>query len=137
MTKRLRSRLSAFLIGRKEPFENLLRMSYSDFIDWIEFQFQDNINWDNRSTFWEIDHVIPVSYFNLENEDDIKVCCHWSNLRPLEILKNRKKSNTLCFEDIENQYNKSLDFIKSKNIQNTQHLNIHNWLTKNMLKSRV
>ena len=30
-----------------------------------------------------VDHIVPLSWFDLSNEDHLKVCCHWSNLQYL------------------------------------------------------
>ena len=40
-----------------------------------------------------IDHVKPVSKFNLDDEDDFLDCCHYSNLQPLLTTTNLEKSN--------------------------------------------
>ncbi len=35
-----------------------------------------------------IDHIKPVSRFNLQNEDEFLDCCHCTNLQPLLALDN-------------------------------------------------
>lgn len=42
---------------------------------------------------YDIDHIKPISKFNLENEEELKKCCHWNNLRPLLSYDNKKKSD--------------------------------------------
>ena len=41
-----------------------------------------------------LDHIKPVSSFNLDDENEIKECCHYTNFQPLFIEENLKKSNT-------------------------------------------
>lgn len=63
--------------------------------DWIEHQFDDDMTWENKKDYWHLDHITPVSSFDLLNEEDIKKCFHWSNLQPLEKTKNMKKSKKI------------------------------------------
>ena len=41
-----------------------------------------------------IDHVIPFSWFDLENEDHVKVATHYTNLQYLSSEENKSKSDT-------------------------------------------
>jgi hypothetical protein len=67
-----------------------------DFIKkWIEFCFSNDMNWDNQGSFWHIDHVVPVSRFNLETEEDVIKCFNWKNIRPCEKIENYKKNNKI------------------------------------------
>jgi len=61
----------------------------------IESQFTPEMSWENQGTYWEIDHIIPISSFNLTNLEEQKRCFHYTNLRPLHWLENRKKNNRI------------------------------------------
>jgi hypothetical protein len=54
----------------------------------IENQFIYGMNWDNRSE-WHIDHIIPLSSANTEEE--VYKLCHYTNLQPLWAEDNLKK----------------------------------------------
>ena len=56
--------------------------------EWIEYNFTEEMNWDNYETFWSIDHVIPICKFDLTLEDEKYKCWNWSNLTPVPLLKN-------------------------------------------------
>ena len=43
--------------------EDLIGCTREDLIKHIESQFDSNMNWSNRAIYWNIDHIIPVSYF--------------------------------------------------------------------------
>ena len=44
---------------------------------------------------WEIDHIIPISWFDMENESHIKLINNYLNLRPLDTATNRAKRDSL------------------------------------------
>jgi hypothetical protein len=60
---------------------------------WLEQQFQPGMSWDNYGE-WHIDHIIPLSSFDLTDRNQLLKACHWFNLRPLwakENLSRKKK----------------------------------------------
>ncbi len=48
---------------------------------WFENQFENGMSWTNFGDEWQFDHVIPVAYFDFEDEDDLKLCWNFTNLR--------------------------------------------------------
>ena len=52
-----------------------------------ESQFSENMNW--KTDNWDIDHIRPVSSFDLTDEKQIFVCLNWRNLQPLDSVENR------------------------------------------------
>ena len=46
-----------------------------------------------------IDHIKPVSLFDLNNEEEFLKCCHYTNIQPLLALDNMNKSNKWSEED--------------------------------------
>jgi hypothetical protein len=70
----------------------------------LESQFKNEYSWNtygNGPDKWNIDHIIPVSSFNLANDDgtlnikELRKCNALSNLRPLWEKDNFKKGNKL------------------------------------------
>ncbi|MGL5061405.1 MAG: hypothetical protein ACRC62_15635 [Microcoleus sp.] len=47
-----------------------------------------------------VDHIVPVSWFNLLNEDELLACWHPANLRHLDALENNKRKNRMTDEEI-------------------------------------
>jgi len=70
---------------------DIIGCSYSEFKIYLESRFDDHMNWDNYAEYWEIDHIVPLSW--AETEDDVYKLNHYSNLQPLSIENNRAKSN--------------------------------------------
>lgn len=55
-------------------------LSIDMFRSWIETQFDEETNWNNFSETWQFDHVVPVAYFNFNNEEDMSLCWNFSNI---------------------------------------------------------
>ena len=47
------------------------------------------MTWDNI----HIDHIKPISVFNLDDEEEFLDCCHYTNLQPLLAVDNLEKFN--------------------------------------------
>lgn len=77
---------------------------------WFEYNFDDIMNWDNYGIYWSIDHVIPVSKFNLEIELEKFKCWNWTNLVPISVYKNCSKKNILDHSQIDSIKNKIIQF---------------------------
>ena len=91
----LRNRLKNAL---KEGFKKgktleMLGCSIEEFKLYLEGQFDENMNWENYGSYWELDHIIPCDSFDLSNLEEQKNCFRFTNIQPLEKIANRKKSN--------------------------------------------
>lgn len=63
---------------------------------YLESQFDGTMTWDNhRLRGWHIDHIVPLSIFNLEDIEQLKVACHYTNLQPMWWRENIIKYNKL------------------------------------------
>lgn len=93
----LRSNLRINLLkyyGSKKvsSFEKLVGYSYADLKLHLEKQFTPEMSWSNFGSFWEVDHIVPVSWFKTE-EQLIKRGYCLSNLQPLEKVLNCSKQD--------------------------------------------
>ena len=68
------------------------------FKKYMEKKMTDTMTWDNI----HIDHIKPVSRFNLDDEEEFLKCCHYTNLQPLLAKDNMEKGNKWSEEDEEN-----------------------------------
>ncbi|MBL0145968.1 MAG: hypothetical protein IPP48_09555 [Chitinophagaceae bacterium] len=68
-------------------------LDIENFRKWIEIQFNDELNWENFSTKWQFDHIVPVAYFNLKNEEDLKLCWNFINIRVENIFHNKNRGH--------------------------------------------
>lgn len=62
---------------------------------WFQYQFSDEQNWDNFGQAWQFDHLVPVAYFDYHNENDMKLCWNFTNLRVESILLNKNRGHRL------------------------------------------
>lgn len=60
---------------------------------WMEMQFTGELSWSNYGKEWQFDHIIPVTYFNFKNEDDLKLCWNFTNIRVEANQKNKDRGN--------------------------------------------
>lgn len=57
---------------------------------YLEAQFTNGMSWDNFGK-WEIDHVFPLCKFDITNYEEMRKAWHYTNLRPLWAIENRRK----------------------------------------------
>ena len=50
------------------------------------------MSWDNYGT-WHIDHILPLSKFDLSKREDFLIACNYKNLQPLWADENIRKSD--------------------------------------------
>lgn len=60
----------------------------------LESQFTEGMTWDNHGTHgWHIDHIRPLTNFDLTKESEIFIAMNYTNLQPLWAAENILKSN--------------------------------------------
>jgi hypothetical protein len=60
---------------------------------YLEQQFQSDMNWENHGILWEIDHIKPCAAFDLTNPEEQKQCFNYINTQPLYKSDNRSKGD--------------------------------------------
>ena len=63
--------------------------------EWIESRFTKSMTWENYGKVWHLDHIFPISRFDLSDPEQVKVACNWQNLQPLLRKANARKSNKI------------------------------------------
>lgn len=92
----LRSRVWAYIKNNKKTGSVIrdLGCSIDELKIHLENQFRDGMNWDNWGLHgWHIDHIKPLSKFDLQNRDEFLKACHYTNMQPLWWDENIKKGN--------------------------------------------
>jgi hypothetical protein len=58
----------------------------------LETMFKHGMTWNNYGTVWQVDHVIPLAWWDLKNHPEhMFEASHWTNLQPLFINENQSK----------------------------------------------
>jgi 5-methylcytosine-specific restriction endonuclease McrA len=63
--------------------------------EWIESKFTKSMTWENYGKRWHLDHIFPISRFDLSDPEQVKVACNWQNLQPLLRKANARKSDKI------------------------------------------
>jgi hypothetical protein len=74
---------------RTRPSIEYLGCTAEYFHDYLKSKMTEGMTFENI----QIDHIKPISVFDLANHDDFLDCCHYSNLQPLFAFDNKSKSN--------------------------------------------
>jgi hypothetical protein len=110
---RLRSRLHDFIKRganiSADAAIDFLGCTVPEFLAYLEQQFYTDsrsgreMTWENYGRpggviGWELEHIFPLSRKRLEDPEQLKSVCHYTNICPLWAWENRKKSNKLPSE---------------------------------------
>lgn len=90
-TLRARIRDAVKRCHRSVRTKELLGISFVDYKKYLESLFKIGMSWDNYGK-WEIDHIKPVSSFDLTNKSEQLKAFHYTNTQPLWLNENRVKS---------------------------------------------
>jgi len=98
LAKNLRSRLRDALHGNYKTGSAVrdLGCSIDELKNHLESLFQSNMSWKNYGYgkhCWVIDHIKPLSAFDLSDRKQFLKACNYKNLQPLWYLDNLYKSN--------------------------------------------
>ena len=99
VTHRLRTRIWKALTrnkGTRTPKKtiSLVGCSIPELRKHFESKFEHGMTWENYGIGgWTIDHIIPCSLFDLSQVSHQKLCFHYTKLRPLWDIENRKKGH--------------------------------------------
>ncbi len=97
--KNLRGRLGSAVKNNQKTGSAVkdLGCTIDELKTYLESQFQSGMTWDNwTSDGWHIDHIKPLSSFDLTDRQQFLEACHYTNLQPLWAKDNLLKSDTVA-----------------------------------------
>ena len=100
-------------LNKLKPTIEYLGCSAEYFLEYLQKKMIEGMTFNNI----HIDHIKPVSHFNLQNEDDFLDCCHYTNLQPLLAQDNLIKHN---------KWNDTNEEFWRTNIKGKEYLQIYN-----------
>ena len=93
VSSRLHKALKTYNELKQNKTIEYLGCSIGEYMIYLESLFTPEMTWENQGIYWEIDHIKPISKFNLTNPDELFECFHYLNTQPLYWEDNREKSN--------------------------------------------
>jgi hypothetical protein len=94
--RRIRKRVWDALRRCAKPGSSIVELGCTpiELVSYLESKFQEGMTWENYGVKgWHIDHIIPLSSFDLSDYEQFKAACHYTNLQPLWAIDNIRKSN--------------------------------------------
>jgi hypothetical protein len=97
----IRTRIYNCLRNKNKSLHSLdyLGCSSNEYFKWI-FSYNNCCSLENHGKEWHIDHIIPISKFDLNNQDEQLIAFNWRNTMPLSSKENLQKNNKILIEQI-------------------------------------
>jgi hypothetical protein len=67
---------------------------------WLSYNFTEETSFENYGSYWHLDHVIPVSSFDLKNPEEVYLCFHYLNYMPVTATDNLSKNNKIIYSQL-------------------------------------
>jgi len=112
----VRSRIYHALDRKSKHTIDYLGCSSKEYTDWI-LNYDEKYNMKNRGVEWHIDHVIPLSKFNLEDEEEQLIAFNWRNTMPLSATENLSKNCKVIPSQIEKHVLVLSEYHKQQNME--------------------
>ena len=93
LKKSIAARLRSVINTKNDTTMNYIGCNIQYLREWFEYNFTNEMNWDNYGSYWSIDHTIPVCKFDLTDEKENLICWNWTNLMPVTIKYNSSKKD--------------------------------------------
>ena len=93
-----------------------LGCSTDDYLQWI-LNYNPKYSIENNGKEWHIDHVIPISLFDLNNIEEQCIAFNWRNTMPLSCKENLSKNNRINVSQIHTHYNTLLLYHNTHHIE--------------------
>ena len=115
----IRSRIHGALKSKVMHTIEYLGTSSADYLRWI-LNNNNNYTLENRGTEWHIDHVIPLSQFDLDDDSQQLIAFNWRNTMPLSAKENLVKNKKILKSQIEQHLEHLIEYHHTFNIEMPQ-----------------
>lgn len=89
LSKSIWENLKSLKSGRS--WKSFVSFTLKELVDHLELKFRDGMTWENYGTHWHVDHIKPLSLFDLSK--DFNQAWDIKNLQPLTVKENLSKGN--------------------------------------------
>lgn len=89
--------LRRYVLERRisEGYAMYFGLDIESFRQWIEIQFKEDLDWGNFAEAWQFDHILPIAYFDFNNEEDLKLAWNFINIRVEKHDLNKLRGNRI------------------------------------------
>ncbi|NBP00281.1 MAG: hypothetical protein EBU90_09185 [Proteobacteria bacterium] len=129
----LHQQLKGRNLTKRERTEIMIGCCSQTMKEWLEFQFEKGMTWENKQ--WQVDHVVPVSLFDLRDDKQRVLAFHWTNVQPLFTKDNQTKYNKFNPIQYCNSIINACRFIAKKRLSTEEYKIISErlqWIQKNI-----
>ena len=118
LKRNVRGRIHAALIKKELHTIEYLGMNSIEYFKWL-LNYDERYKLDNKKE-WHIDHVIPLSKFNLEIKEEQLIAFNWRNTMPLSVRENLSKNDKILTSQIEQHCKHLSEYQTNNNIEMPQ-----------------
>lgn len=79
------------LEGNGDAIRDFVDLNAFELREYIESLWLEGMNWENYRSFWVIDHIVALKYFNALDIKEMKLCWNHYNLHPTYTSDNHAK----------------------------------------------
>ena len=113
--RQIRTRIYNLLRNKNKHTIDYLGCNYNEYFKWI-LTINPDYTLENHGVAWHIDHVIPLSKFNLDDEKELYLAFNWRNTTPLSCSENLSKNNKIITTQVKEHIKKLIEFHNINNI---------------------
>jgi len=119
IVRSIRSRILSCLKRKYKHTIEYLGCNCTFYLDWI-LNVDTKYTFENYGKEWHIDHVIPLSKFDLTDDEQQLIAFNWRNTMPLSVKENLSKNNKILQSQIQQHVSNLLEYHKKNNIEMPQ-----------------
>jgi len=109
LKRKIRSNILRYIKNKNKRTMEYLGCSREDYMKWL-MSSDNNYTFENHGKDWHIDHVIPLSKFDINDEEQQLIAFNWRNTMPLSCQENLKKNNKIIKSQVEQHYKKLVEY---------------------------
>lgn len=100
MSVSMRSRMHHCYVRKTMHSNEYLSIDNNTFDKWIQLaidteDYNNGLTLENYGQEWDLDHIVPCDIFDLTDNEEVKLCFHWTNIQPLKSSYNSTKCNKI------------------------------------------
>jgi hypothetical protein len=118
LKRNIRCRIHAVLNKKEFHTSEYLGMNSVEYFKWL-LTCDERYNLENKKE-WHIDHVIPLSKFNLDIKEQQLIAFNWRNTMPLSVRENLSKNNKIETLQVKQHYARLLEYHEDNTIEMPQ-----------------